>query len=183
MAACVIQQSSPKHIPRIRVPPMEQSPSCESDASPPTFEEVIVVDNIAGRSPTSSKERERHTDHTRPPSGAHRRSEASGRCAISGSAIKVSQQSEIVSAISSRLKRSAELTLTLLRSKRLFESLRDCSTQPLCQYHEAAALAMARLVARYQDSSGALRRAFLALLFDTLQQRTTLIRTSWGRPW
>jgi hypothetical protein len=59
----------------------------------------------SGRSPGSSKERERHTDYARPPSGAHRRSEASGRCAISGSAIKVSQQSEIVSAISSWLKR------------------------------------------------------------------------------
>jgi hypothetical protein len=70
-----------------------------------------------------------------------------------------------------------------LRSKRLLESLKDCSTQPLCQYHEAAALAMARLVARYQDSSGALSRAFFALLFDTVQQRTTLIRTYWGRSW
>ena len=42
--------------------------------------------------------------------------------------------------------------------KRLFESLKDCSFQPLCRYQEAAILASLRLVARYHGSAGCLWR-------------------------
>lgn len=74
-----------------------------------------------------------------------------------GSAISVSHDSAMVSAMSKRPRRSGELTLTPLRPKRLFESLNDCSIYPLCQYHEAALFALLRLVARYHGSSGCLR--------------------------
>lgn len=89
-----------------------------------------------------------------------------GRTPLPGSAIKVSHESAMVSAIKSRSKRSGDATLASLSPKRLFESLKDCSIQPLCQYHEAATLAVERLVARYHGSSGRLRRGSFARLLE-----------------
>ena len=77
----------------------------------------------------------------------------------------------------------AEPTLTRASPNRLFESLKLCSTQPLCQYQEAALFAFFRLVAKYQGSSGCLRLGFLARLLGTLQHKATLIMRSRGRPW
>lgn len=100
-----------------------------------------------------------------------------------GSAIKVSHESAIVSAINSRSRRSGEPTLASLSPKRLLASLKDCTIQPLCQYHEAALLALQRLVVRYHGSSGRLRRGLFARLLGTLKHRATLSMRSRGRPW
>src|SRR3954471_16462361 len=101
----------------------------------------------------------------------------------SGSPINVSHERAIVSPINIRLKRSGQPTLTRASPKRLLASLKLCSIQPLCQYHEAALFGSSRLVAKYQGSPGCLRRGFLARLLDTFQHRARLIRNSRGRPW
>jgi len=69
------------------------------------------------------------------------------------------------------------------QTKGLFESLKLCSIQPLCQYHEAALLGSLSLVARYHGSLGTLRQGSLILLFGTLKHRATLIQKSRGRSW
>src|SRR4051812_33422469 len=102
----------------------------------------------------------------------------SGRIPPLGSPISVNQLKAMVNAINSRLRRSAEPTLTLLNPKRLFASLKLCSFQPRCQYQLVALLASSNLVARYQGSSG----SFAARLLATFQHRATLIISSRGRP-
>src|SRR3954451_14372917 len=101
----------------------------------------------------------------------------------SGSPISVSHANATVSATSSRLRRSGQLTITSANPKRPLESLKDCSIQPHCQYHEAALWASFKLVARYQGFSGRLRRGSLARLLGILQHKPTLMKQSRRRPW
>src|SRR5215213_1650435 len=100
-----------------------------------------------------------------------------------GNPISVSHERAMVSVIKSRLKRCGEPTPTPFNPKRLFASLKGCSIQSLCQYHEAALRADPRLVATYQGSSGCLPRGSTARLFGTLQHKATLIQISRGRSW
>jgi len=106
-----------------------------------------------------------------------------GMAPTSGKVISVSHAKATVSAIKSRPRRFGELTITSASPNRLFESRKDCSIQPRCQYQEAATWASLRLVARYHGSFGCLRRGTLARLLGTLQHSATLIQRSRGRPW
>lgn len=87
----------------------------------------------------------------------------------------------MLSAISRRESRFGQTARTRANPKRLFESLKDCSIQPLCQYHEAALLALFKLVTSYQGSSGCSRRGFFARLLEILQHNATFISSSRGR--
>ncbi len=107
----------------------------------------------------------------------------SGNRPLSGSPISESHVRATLSAISRRLRRPGQPTRTRANPKRLLESLKDCSIQPRCHYQEAAILASAKLVARYQGSSGCLRRGSFARLLETLQHSATFVSSSRGRPW
>jgi hypothetical protein len=61
-----------------------------------------------------------------------------GIAPTSGSPINVSHAKATVSAIKRRPRRLGQPTITSASPKRPFESLKDCSIQPRCQYHDAA---------------------------------------------
>jgi hypothetical protein len=70
------------------------------------------------------------------------------RTPVSGSAIKQSQQTAIVKAISTRFKRSVDVTRTSSSSRRLLSSQKDSSIQKRRRYQVKASCMVGRLVAK-----------------------------------